>query len=105
MASLTAKSSLMIFLCVCLLKPMPLAAMELGEEITQSILKDPSMMEKVLSLTKDPAFQGVLNDPALMDAIRRGDLDLLATQPAIKQLTDHPVVQEIKEKQNKGKRP
>lgn len=56
---------------------------------------DPKTMQRILSLKQDPAMRRLLNDPKVMDAIRRGDLNSLAVNPDIKKLMGHPVVRDL----------
>jgi hypothetical protein len=63
--------------------------------LQSTMLGDPNMMRIILSLGKDPQFQAALRDPAILQALRAGDLDALTSHPALLELTRHPAVQRI----------
>jgi hypothetical protein len=65
------------------------------QALQSALLGDPEIMRMILSLGNDPQFQAALGDPALLEAIRTGNLDALASHPAILELTRHPLVQQI----------
>ena len=62
------------------------------ERMRRSLESDPKAMQQIMSLQNDAAVQRILNDPALMRAVRRGDMDALANDPAIKALMGNPTV-------------
>ncbi|MBF0127873.1 MAG: hypothetical protein HQM02_11785 [Magnetococcales bacterium] len=95
---------LLSILAVCGAQPLRAAQAHISDlemDAAQSILNDPALLQRVLALAQDPNVQAILNDEKLMEAVRGGKVDLLATHPAIKQLMGHPVVQEIKSKQQR----
>lgn len=59
---------------------------------------DEKIMKKIRSLKDDPAFQKVLEDPELLDAVSRGDVETLMADPKFLQLMQNPTVQDIQKK-------
>jgi hypothetical protein len=55
-------------------------------------------MSLVSALENDPQRQDVLQDPAIMDAIRAGNLDALEQNAKVQRLMDNPKIQEINKK-------
>ncbi|MBF0296536.1 MAG: hypothetical protein HQL96_15210 [Magnetococcales bacterium] len=84
-------------LCITLM----LFALPVQADPLQTIASDPKLMQKVLDMAQDPNVQTIINNEKIMQAIRSGNLDLLANTPEIQQLMRHPVVQEIKSKEKK----
>jgi hypothetical protein len=62
------------------------------------ILGDDALMSLVSALENDPQRQDVLQDPAIMDAIRAGNLDALEQNAKVQRLMDNPKIQEINKK-------
>lgn len=62
------------------------------------ILGDDTLMSLVTALENDPQLQDVLQDPAIMDAIRAGNLDALEQNAKVQRLMDNPKIQEINKK-------
>jgi len=62
------------------------------------ILGDDALMSLVSALENDPQLQDVLQDPAIMDAIRAGNLDALEQNAKVQRLMDNPKIQEINKK-------
>ena len=52
-------------------------------------------MERIMSLKGDPAMRRILNNPKLMDALRRGDLQSLSNSPEIRKLMKNPAVRDL----------
>jgi hypothetical protein len=65
------------------------------EALQQRILGNDAVLSSVIALQDDPQFQAVLNDPAIADAIRAGNLDALVGNPTFRSLLDNPKVREI----------
>ena len=55
-------------------------------------------MSVLTALENDPQLQDVLQDPAVMDAIRAGNLDALQQNAKVRRLMDNPKIQEINKK-------
>ena len=62
------------------------------------MMKDKEVMEMIQSLQQDPEFQKILEDPAVMNAVKRGDTSALMRNPKFMKLLSHPKVQEIRDK-------
>lgn len=62
------------------------------KQLRNEFMADPDFLRNMQSLREDRDFERVLNDPELMDAVRRGDIQRLMDDPAIRDLTDHPAV-------------
>ena len=62
------------------------------------ILGDDALMSVLTALENDPQLQDVLQDPAVMDAIRAGNLDALQQNAKVRRLMDNPKIQEINKK-------
>jgi hypothetical protein len=65
------------------------------QALQQRIVSDPAMAASIQALRDDPQVQAVLSDPAITDALARGDLGALLNNPKIRDLADDPAVQEI----------
>lgn len=62
------------------------------------LTSNPEVMTMIASLLDDPDVQEVLADPALMKAIKAGDLSALLADPQFMQLLRNPTVQDIRKK-------
>ncbi|MHB8843504.1 MAG: hypothetical protein ACYC7L_02040 [Nitrospirota bacterium] len=62
---------------------------------------DEEIMNKIQSLKDDPAFQKVLEDPELLNAVNNGDVAALMADPRFLQLMQNPAVQDIQKKMAK----
>jgi hypothetical protein len=62
---------------------------------------DEEVMNKIRSLKDDPAFQKVLEDPELMNAVNSGDVAALMADPRFLQLMQNPTVLDIQKKMSK----
>lgn len=81
-----------------LLLATPLAAQDGGDAVQalqQRIMSDPRLAGRVEALRDNPNVQDVLADPALLDAINRGDLGALMANPKIQRLAEDPAVQDL----------
>lgn len=63
--------------------------------IQQRMIADGSVMQQIKDLEKDPDFQEILQDEAVMQAISSGDLNALMTNPKIMKLMEKSSVKEI----------
>jgi hypothetical protein len=80
------------------------AAQSAGERETTSaavqalqnqILADPQLAGQVHSLSDNPLVREALADPAVADALNRGDFGALLTNPKIQRLAEDPDVQSL----------
>jgi hypothetical protein len=86
------------FVLALLLLAAPAAAQKQSdavESVQQQILADPELAAQVMELRDDPEVQGILNDPEIMDAINRGDMGALMSNPKIQRLAEDPAVQDV----------
>jgi hypothetical protein len=65
--------------------------------IQERLLNDEAILKKIQALQNDPDIQAVLNDSALMDALRAGDLKAVMSNPKFMRLLENPAIQEILE--------
>jgi len=63
--------------------------------IQERLISDEAVFKKIQALQDDPDIQAVLSDPALMDALRAGDLNAVTSNPKFMRLLENPAVQEI----------
>ncbi len=56
---------------------------------------DADIMSMILSLQDDPDLQRILEDPALMDAVRSGDIKTLEANPQFRRLLSNPTIRDI----------
>jgi hypothetical protein len=63
--------------------------------IQEKLISDEAVFKKIQALQDDPDIQAVLSDPALMDALRAGDLNAVTSNPKFMRLLENPAVQEI----------
>ena len=52
----------------------------------------------IFSLVNDPDVQGILEDPSIIDAVNRGDIEALSSNPKFMKLLDNPAIQDITKK-------
>ncbi len=69
--------------------------------LQQEMLQDPEVLNIVMSLKTDPAFQEVLNDPEIMRAVNSNDVGALMANPKFTRLMDNAKVKEITRKLQK----
>ncbi|MBF0180342.1 MAG: hypothetical protein HQM03_09995 [Magnetococcales bacterium] len=84
-----------------LLVALLLFALPVRADPLQTITADPALMQKVLELAQDPTVQAIIKNEKIMQAVRSGNLELLGNTPEIQRLMRHPVVQEIKSREEK----
>ena len=65
------------------------------QELQNQMMNNEKVMALIYLLQQDPDFQKALNDPEIMDAISRGDIQKLSTNPKFIKLLNHPRVKEI----------
>jgi hypothetical protein len=65
------------------------------QALQQGLMNDPQTLQMINGLMSDPQFQAILQDPAVLDAVNRGDMSALSRNPAILKLMNHPTVQAI----------
>ena len=65
------------------------------ESTREALQSNPGAMERIMSLKGDPDMRRILNNPKLMEAIRRGDLNSLANDPDIRKLMNNPAVRDL----------
>jgi hypothetical protein len=68
------------------------------QEIQERMLKDPGIMELIISLQNDPDMQALLNDPAVAAKIQAGDLNGLANDPRMIKLLDKKQVRDVEKR-------
>lgn len=66
--------------------------------LQERMAADPQAMNTISDLRDSPDMKAVLDDPALMDAIQRGDISALLANPKIAKLAADPKVRELTEK-------
>jgi hypothetical protein len=66
--------------------------------LQERILGDPAIMSIILSLQNDPDLQALLSDPAVVAAIRAGDLSSLAKDPRVVKLLSKPQLKEVEKR-------
>ncbi|MDD2336228.1 MAG: hypothetical protein PHD01_06600 [Geobacteraceae bacterium] len=66
--------------------------------LQEKMLNDADIMALVGALQNDPDMQRLLDDPAAIEAARRGDINALVANPRFMQLLDNPRVREIQRK-------
>jgi len=72
-----------------------------ARSLEERMQADDEVMNKIRSLKDDPAFQKVLEDPELMNAVNTGDVAALMANPKFLQLLQNPAVQDIQKKMSK----
>jgi hypothetical protein len=72
-----------------------------ARSLEERMQADDQVMNKIRSLKDDPAFQKVLEDPELMNAVNTGDVAALMADPRFLQLLQNPAVKDIQKKMEK----
>ena len=72
-----------------------------ARSLEERMQADDEVMNKIRSLKDDPAFQKVLEDPELMNAVNTGDVAALMADPKFLQLLQNPAVKDIQKKMSK----
>lgn len=63
--------------------------------LQQLLLGDQEILHMILSLVNDPDIQVILEDPSIIEAVNRGDIEALSSNPKFMKLLDNPAIQEI----------
>ena len=66
--------------------------------LQQLLMGDQEILRMILSLLNDPDIQGILEDPSLIEAVNRGDIEALSSNPKFMKLLENPSIQEITRK-------
>ncbi len=74
---------------------MPDSAEAQVQALQQLLLGDQEILRMILSLLNDPDIQGILEDPSIIDAVNRGDIEALSSNPKFMRLLDNPAIQDI----------
>ena len=69
------------------------------QQVQQRLAQDPDAMKAIMSLQNDPQIQAILNDPAIMQAIEKGDYTSLLDNDKIKALESNPQVNQVLQQQ------
>jgi hypothetical protein len=73
-----------------------------AEDMKEQMLKDEGVMALIRELQNDPEMQALLSDPAIVGAIRAGDIGTLVNSPDFMKLLNNPRVREIEKKMQQG---
>ena len=68
------------------------------QQLQTEMLGDAATMQLIQSLQNDPDVQAIINDPAIMDALKNGDFQSLENNPKLKKLMEKSQVKDIKKK-------
>jgi len=63
--------------------------------LQKQILSDPELAGQIHTLVDDPAIREILSDPAVADALNRGDYGALMANPKIHRLADDPAMKSL----------
>ncbi len=66
--------------------------------LQQKMKGDPQIMNLILSLQNDPAFQKLMQDPEIMAAIQKNDYSTLMSNPDFIKIMNNSTVRRITEK-------
>ena len=77
---------------------MPDSAEAQVQVLQQLLLGDQEILRMILSLLNDPDIQGILEDPSIIEAVNRSDIEALSSNPKFMKLLDNPAIQEITRK-------
>jgi hypothetical protein len=66
--------------------------------LQQLIMGDQEILQMILSLLNDPDIQGIVEDPSIIEAVNRGDIEALSSNPKFMKLLDNPAIQELTKK-------
>ena len=66
--------------------------------LQQLLMGDQEILGMILSLLNDPDIQGILEDPSIIEAVKRGDIEALSSNPKFMRLLNNPAIQEITRK-------
>ena len=65
------------------------------QALQEQMMNNQNVMNMIYVLQQEPAFQEVMSDPEIMEAINAGDMNKLSTNPKIIELLNDPRFQEI----------
>ena len=68
------------------------------QELRQSMMNDPKILEMIFSLQDDPEVQEILKDPSIMKSLKSGNIEALMSNPKVMKLLNNPKIQDIKKK-------
>lgn len=68
------------------------------EQLQAEMLGDAEVMHLIESLQNDPDVLAIMQDPAIMEAIQRGDFNSLENNPKLQKLMEKSQVKTIKKK-------
>jgi hypothetical protein len=77
---------------------MPNSAGAQFQVLQQLIMGNQEILQMILSLLNDPDIQGIVEDPSIIDAVNRSDIEALSSNPKFMKLLDNPAIQEITNK-------
>lgn len=66
--------------------------------LQQLLMGDPEILHMILSLLNDPDIQKALEDPSIIGAAKKGDIEALSSNPEFLKLLNNPAIQEITRK-------
>lgn len=72
-----------------------------AQVLQQLIMGDQEILRMILSLLNDPDIQGILEDPSIIEAVNRGDIEALSSNPKFMKLLNNPAIQDITRKMAK----
>ena len=70
------------------------------QSLQATMVQDRDVMARILNLQNDPDMQAVLQDPELMQAIQRFDMNTVVNHPKFKRLMENHEIQVIADKVN-----
>ncbi len=70
-------------------------------DLQGEMLNNEAVMQLILGLQNDPEFQKILQNPAIMQAIKANDLAALTSNPDFMKLLNNPSVGKIKNELDK----
>lgn len=71
------------------------------QALKQQMINNEDLYNIILSLQNDPDFQKVLSDPALIEAVKAGDMDTLLSSQKFMKLLNNPKILEMRDKLEK----
>jgi len=77
---------------------MPTSAEAQVRVLKQLLMGDQEILRMILSLLNDPDIQGIVEDTSIIEAVNRGDIEVLSSNPKFMKLLDNPVIKEITRK-------
>jgi len=65
------------------------------QDIRNRVMANPQAMATIMGLQDDPEVKEVLQDEEILNAVNRGDIQWLMSNPKIQKLLQNPKVQEV----------